>query len=625
MCRGSSSCSVRPRARSADTQGFFVGGGFAAFADGAAVALVAPDVVGAGGDCTFAEGADGGVLGVSANIAARAVFSCGGLMGTPGGAGGTSGPPHAVADAANASPKITARTASERFDMAGTVQRDGPPNHPSRATRSAACLAGSEGPWCNPHVRFRLLLGFLAIGLSAVGCHSSAGERTNTAADVDQQDVSGGGSDANGPHGHAPPDPVRPGAPTVTYPGFEVLPDGRSVVTVDTTGPTTVTEEKAEGRIILNLAGVSVPYKVNKLPLVTTNFPTQVSRVEVEQANGGGANVILELRETSTSTHEMTKIEGGMRLTITLPRSEKFGSASGGGLSQGATWEENEPSERRRHKRNAGDNDVTSADDVKAGEKTHTKRADRQPIPYVERHLTLSYSTLAPDVGISGFGGGSATPDVWLSSGIRFGIIDQIEVEATANSFRLSPDAAFAEPSVGATFAFFQLAVEMAGRARFYIPLDSSHPGVKGDPILELALPVIFHLGSIAKIDTGVNFTLDFDNPTTNGLTEGLYEPLPSPVVQEPGIPLKVVFQPVKAFWIGTGTGVTIGQFNDAAGTIAIPLGFQAGVTTYDAKRPNADLGVRFDWPSLFTPGQTTKVHGDVYQFAAWLRWYYYL
>ena len=369
-------------------------------------------------------------------------------------------------------------------------------------------------------------------------------------------------------------------------------------------------------------------------PSGKTSKPGNVTVGAPGRTGSGGANVIVELREPSTSTHETSKIEGGTRLTITLPRSEKFGEPTEGTLSQGATWEEGETGERRRHKR-AGENDVTTADDTKeGGEKKHTKRADRQPIPYVERHLTLSYTTLAPDVGISGQGAGPGNPSVFLSSGIHFGIIDQIEVEATPNSFRLSPNAGFTEPSIGATFAFFQLAVEMAGRARFYIPLDTARPGLKGDPILELALPFIFHLGPLAKIDTGINFTLDFKNPVTNGLTEGLYEPLPSPVVEEPGIPFKVVFQPVKAFWVGAGTGLTIKRFDVVADTIGIPLGFQAGITTYDAKRPNADLGIRFDWPSLFTPGQSaggacipscSKVHGDVYQFAAWLRWYYYI
>jgi len=426
----------------------------------------------------------------------------------------------------------------------------------------------------------------------------------------------------------------------VTFPGFEVLPDGRSVVSVDTTGPTTVTEQKAEGRLIYTLSGVSVPYKVNKLPLITTNFPTQVSRVEVDQIDGGGANLIIELREPSTAKVETSKIEGGTRVSITLPKSDKYGANGQAATAspQGATWEETEGGPRRHHGK-PGSTDVETADEENAKgtakdkdkEKKHTKRADRQPIPYVDRHITLSYMTLAPDVGISLFGGGSGDTNVWLSSGLRFGIIDQIEVEATPNSFRLSPDAGYADPSIGATFAFFRLDVEMAGRIRFYLPLDSvlgvGYSGTEKpntgpmNASLELSLPFIFHLGKYAKIDSGVNVSMDFHSPIGVGLTERL----PSPLVEEPGIPVKVIFQPVPAFWIGAHTGFELQRFDDAAETSFIPLGAEAGITTYDAKRPTADLGVRFDSPRLFAPGATEKIQGDVYSFAAWLRWYYYL
>jgi hypothetical protein len=473
-------------------------------------------------------------------------------------------------------------------------------------------------------VRFRLLLCLLPLGVFTTGCHHSK-VKANTGADV-EGDASGD-SGSGGPAGKAPPDPVRPGIPTVTFPGFEVLPDGRSVITVQSTGPTSVSEQKAEGRLIYTLQGVAVPYKVNKLPLVTTNFPTQVSRVEVDQISGGGANVIIDLREPSTATFATSKIEGGTLLTITLPRSEKYGSTAPGGISQGANWDDAEGGPRRRHKKSdTGTNDVVNADkDTTTDAKARTKRADRQPIPYVERHITLSYMTLAPDIGISLFGGGSGNPNVWLSSGLRWGIIDQIEVEATPHSFRFAPNAGYAEPSVGATFAFFRLDVEMAGRLRFFIPIDSSSRVVSppSDPILEASLPFIFHLGHLAKIDTGINVSMDFKSPISAGLTERL----PSPLVEEPGIPLKLVFNPVPAFWLGFSTGYECARFDQAAETSFIPVGLQAGITTSTEKHPTADFGVRFDLPRLFSPGLpgSDKIQEDVYSFAAWLRWYYYI
>jgi len=239
----------------------------------------------------------------------------------------------------------------------------------------------------------------------------------------------------------------------------------------------------------------------------------------------------------------------------------------------------------------------------------------------VERHITLPYMTLGPDFGVSVFGVGKNDPQVWLTSGIEWGITDRIEVELTANSFRFSPDAAYAEPSFGATFLFLKTAVEMAGRARFFVPIDSANMD-NGIPLLGLSLPVWFHLGKIVRLETGATVSLNFQNGDVRG---GLAELDPSPILEDPGIPVKFVFQPLQPLFLGVSTGLEIGDFKAAAETTYIPIGAQIGITTESNNQPSADFGVRFDLPHFIAPSLEDKIREDTYQVAGWLRWYYYL
>ncbi len=479
---------------------------------------------------------------------------------------------------------------------------------------------------------------------AATGCQSSVHVKTSSEGDAVETTEPGGASGAKGPQGKGIGEVIRAGQPTVTYPGFEVLPDGRSVVNIQVSGPTEVTEQKSDVRLVYFLKGVAVPYKVNRLPLVSTNFATQVARVQMEQVDGG-TNVIIELREAATPTHTVAKIEGGTRLTITLPKSQKFGengeqlstgnkgkTASGKPIDDDDGADTGDGRHRRRHKKSdddSNDDKLSDADRDKNAEekesKRRTKRAVRQPVPYVERHITLSYHTLAPDISVSAFGQAKQNPSVFLMSGIHIGIVDQFEVEATPHAFRLAPHGGYFYPSFGATWNFLQTrAFDMAVRARFFIPVDTaSNTNGKPHATLVGGVPMIIHLGTIAKIDTGATVSMRFDKSTVVGLVDTTA----SPFYLEPGIPVKFVFQPADAAFLGFTTGLSVYDFNKAAATTAIPLGFQAGVTTTSNKKPAADFGAKFDFPQFFTPGVkgTDKIAENVYEFGFWLRWYYYL
>jgi hypothetical protein len=456
---------------------------------------------------------------------------------------------------------------------------------------------------------------------------------------------------------------VHSGQPEVTFPGFDVLPDGRSVVTVQVSGNTDVTEQKSEGRLVYFLRGVSVPEKVNRLPLVSTNFASQVARVEVQPADGG-ANVIIELREAAAPTHTLAKIDGGTLLTVVLPKSDKFGDngqptgANAKSSSNAADSDDDVGQGDGRHHRRKGrkseaeldkedkadDADFkrgSAADDEEAEHARRWKRKVRQPVPYVERHITLSYRTLAPDVGVSFNGFGKGNPAAYLMSGFHLGIVDQFEIEVTPNGWRLAPHGGYYLPSFGATWNFVQTKTfDMAVRARFFIPVDTGATTasglVKPKPILAGGVPLIFHLGTIGKIDTGAMVTIPIGGATVSGTlapvvgasptTMGLYDLTASPYYIDPGIPIKLVFQPADAAFVGVTTGLSIFDFKNVSKTVAIPLGFQVGVTTTSNKKPAADFGVKFDWKRFIQPGvEGDRVEPKDYELAAWLRWFYYM
>lgn len=488
--------------------------------------------------------------------------------------------------------------------------------------RFPVSLAASDHRDVIRPVRVSHLVSVLPIALVAMGCRPQTTPKTE--ADL-ADDASPPGESEPQPKGTPPPDPVRPGAPTITYPSFQVLPDGRSVVTVTTTGADTqVNEQKVEGRIVYFVSGVNVPYKVNRLPLETGNFATQVTRVTVTSVPGG-ATVVIDLREPSTSTFGTKKVEGGTQIAITLPKSEKWSRDGRRGTIGGPGWEETDggASEApRRRRKTAEQNDIENADQRTTEDGKRYKRAIRQPVPWVDRHITLPYMTLGPDVGLSVFGAGTLDPNVYLASGIKWGITDHIEVELTPHSFRFSPNGAYAEPSLGATFLFFKSTVEMAGRVRFFAPIDTGNSG-DAAAVLGLTVPVWIHLGHVARIETGATVSIKVNSPVVSGLVERS----PSPVLEEPGIPLKFVFQPVEPLFLGVGTGLTISDFSNAKSTTALPLGAVIGVTaSTEQHEPSADFGLRFDLPRFISPNDPNdKVLEDVYQVAGFLRWYYYL
>jgi hypothetical protein len=90
--------------------------------------------------------------------------------------------------------------------------------------------------------------------------------------------------------------------PTITWPGFQMRPDGSSRVFIQSTAPL---EPKvlsaAGGKFELQLPRARVAAKTNRLPLDTRFFNTPATKVSVSAASGG-AVVQIDLRATVTPT-----------------------------------------------------------------------------------------------------------------------------------------------------------------------------------------------------------------------------------------------------------------------------------------------------------------------------------
>jgi hypothetical protein len=108
--------------------------------------------------------------------------------------------------------------------------------------------------------------------------------------------------------------------PVATYPGFHMMPNGQSVVWLRISKKVDVQVRHAAGRVVFVLPDVQVGVQNNTNPLVTTHFPTAVSKAQLVRTKDG-AQLVVELRQTVKLTHRVTDGDSGtMLLEVTVPR-----------------------------------------------------------------------------------------------------------------------------------------------------------------------------------------------------------------------------------------------------------------------------------------------------------------
>jgi|GEM_PF-2500060 len=112
-----------------------------------------------------------------------------------------------------------------------------------------------------------------------------------------------------------------PGTPIATYPGFRMLPGGQSLVWLSVSRAVPVRAERSAGRVVYSLEGARVEVRNNTNALVTTHFPSPVSRVQLVPT-ATGMQLVVELREPVELTHTVSSgPRGAMILRVEAPPS----------------------------------------------------------------------------------------------------------------------------------------------------------------------------------------------------------------------------------------------------------------------------------------------------------------
>jgi hypothetical protein len=115
---------------------------------------------------------------------------------------------------------------------------------------------------------------------------------------------------------------ARPDAAVATFPGFRLLPDGKSRIYVELTKAVSVEERRAAGALVYVIHDARVPVRNNRNALITTHFPTPVGRARLLSA-GPDVDLVIDLRQAASATHKVVAGEnGGVRLEVDFAAGE---------------------------------------------------------------------------------------------------------------------------------------------------------------------------------------------------------------------------------------------------------------------------------------------------------------
>lgn len=113
---------------------------------------------------------------------------------------------------------------------------------------------------------------------------------------------------------------VEAGPASVSFAGFRGMPDGRSFVTIELTGPIAFEVRKSHGTITYTLKDTQVPIRNNQNPLLTNDFPSSVvSAVLSADKKTKDAYLVLKLRDDFDPKQRLVRRGSGAALEIELP------------------------------------------------------------------------------------------------------------------------------------------------------------------------------------------------------------------------------------------------------------------------------------------------------------------
>jgi hypothetical protein len=222
------------------------------------------------------------------------------------------------------------------------------------------------------------------------------------------------------------------------------------------------------------------------------------------------------------------------------------------------------------------------------------RTADAAP-PWVERHITLPEHDWAFDFGLgvardyeaqlhpgrAGFNlEGAVSPVSGLELGFRTGLrIDDTNNSRADDYGRLfdrqtfdAGNGTFANPELRVRGAIVRSTiVELALEGRAALPVNT---GTEFGA--EFGVPIMFHLGDAARIDTGIWVPVTFSTPIDTAFSA----------------PIDLWFQPTRRLWLGPMSGFV---FHNVNNQLNIPLGFGLGYQFTHA----LDLKTQFLFPAI--------------------------
>jgi hypothetical protein len=165
--------------------------------------------------------------------------------------------------------------------------------------------------------RLRLLL---ALGLTGTATLAAAQTKKPAKFAVPgSPDSASTGSKDSRPASHGRRSSPRADAAVATFPGFRLLPDGRSRIYVELTKAVSVEEQRAEGKLVYVIHDARVPVRNNRNSLITTHFATPVGRARLLAA-GGDVELIIDLRQAASASQKIVAGDnGGVRLEVDFP------------------------------------------------------------------------------------------------------------------------------------------------------------------------------------------------------------------------------------------------------------------------------------------------------------------
>lgn len=117
--------------------------------------------------------------------------------------------------------------------------------------------------------------------------------------------AAGGYAWSDAPKRRARATKIDPNWATATFPGFRMLQDGSSEISVALSKRVNVSVRKTETTITLVLDETYVRWSTNTLPLITTHFNTPVSSVRLKRGEKGQTLVVIQLREAADVRSKM--------------------------------------------------------------------------------------------------------------------------------------------------------------------------------------------------------------------------------------------------------------------------------------------------------------------------------